>query len=134
MPQYSGTPGWIFLTQNDDGISEALFIDAKNTRTESLPVIIDERVCSDTILRAVKISKDLFLICDIFILNGVQIHGYKTYEERKQALAELLDIFHKPDLTAFIHVDDAPIGTVIRGYEYYDSLPGSIGIFLDTST
>ena len=103
----------------------------KDTHMEPLPIIMDERVCSDTILRVVKLSKDVFLAYDIFVLNGTDYHGRKTYQERKDMLSQILELFHNTSLTALIHVDDAPVGCVIRGHEYYDTIPGSIGIFLE---
>jgi hypothetical protein len=124
-------PGWMLLTHNAEGIPIAMFMDAKDTQTETLPIIMDERVCSDTILRVVKISKSMFLVYDILVFNGTQIHGRKTYKERSALISDLLGLFHSTDLTALFHVDDAPVGTVVRGYEYYDEMPGSIGIFLE---
>jgi hypothetical protein len=39
-------------------------------------------------------------------------------------------MFHHPDLTALILPEDAPAGAVLRGYEYYDDQPGTLGAFL----
>ncbi len=127
-PQYRGIPGWLFLTHDEDGVAHAFFED------EPVSVIMDERICCDTIFRTVRISKKVFVISDILVLNGEPIHGRKTYEERKVLIAELLDLFHSPDITSFVGIDDVPLGTLVRGYEHYDSLPGSTGIFLDTTT
>jgi hypothetical protein len=106
-------------------------MDMKDTHSEGLPIVMDERVCSDTILRVVKLSKDVFLVYDIFVLNGTDYHARKPFQQRREMLAEILELFHSPVLTALIHVDDAPVGSVVRGMEYYDTLPGSIGIFLE---
>jgi len=124
-------PGWIILSHNNDGEAQCIFTDMKETKQENVPVIIDERLCSDTIFRAVKLSRDIFLIVDIYYLNGSFLHGRKNFEERKQIISELLDLFHTTDLAAFFSIDDVPVGTPIRGYEYYDILPGSIGIFVE---
>ena len=124
-------PGWILLTHDVDDMPVAIFTDAKDTHTETLPIIMDERLCCDTILRVVKLSKSIFLVYDVYALNGTLIHGRKTHAERSALIVDILDLFHGTDLTALFHVDDAPVGTLIRGYEYYDDMPGSMGIFLE---
>ena len=98
---------------------------------ESIDVGMDDRVCGDTIFRAIRISPRVFVISDIWVFNGENIHHGKTFADRQAIIAQILDYFHEPDLTAFVHMDDVPVGTLVRGYEVYDDLPGSIGAFVD---
>lgn len=127
VPQVNGLPGWLFLT-HDDSVGKALFVDSQG-KSESLPLVIDERLCSDTVLRVVRLSKSILVVYDILYLNGAPFHERMSYLARKTRLAELLELFHSPDLTALVHIDDIPVGTLTRGNEHYDEMPGSIGIF-----
>jgi hypothetical protein len=90
---------------------------------------MDERVCGDTVFRGIRLSPKVFLIADIWVFNAENIYHSKTFAERQAIIASILDYFHEPDLTAFVHMDDVPVGTLIRGYELYDGLPGSLGSF-----
>jgi len=63
-------------------------------------------------------------------LNGTRIHDMLTFADRQAKIAELLDLFHFPDLVALVPIANAPVGTHIRGYEQYDSVPGTIGVYL----
>jgi hypothetical protein len=128
-PQFDGMPGWILLTHNEEGLATALFVDSKE-KTESVSIILDERVFSDTVIRAVRLSKDVFLVYDLKTLNGVHIFETQSYERRQETLRGILEMFHHPDLTALILPEDAPAGAVLRGYEYYDDQPGTLGAFL----
>jgi hypothetical protein len=128
-PQPNGTPGWILLSHNDTQ-AHALFVDGNGNRVEDVPLIVDERLCSDTILRAVRLSKGIIVVSDIWVLGGRNLHGKLPFAKRLELLAEILELFHTPDLTALVHPNDLPAGTLLRGYEYYDDLPGSLGTFL----
>ena len=97
---------------------------------EKFQVILDERLFSDTVLRVVKLSPRLFVLCDIRWLNGVNVFEKMNFEKRKDTLRELLDLFHFPDLVGLILPEDVPIDSVIRGHEYYDDQPGTLGVFL----
>ena len=131
IPQFNGRPGWMFLTHDSAGIACAAFTDAKCSNFESVSVVIDERLCCDTIFRAVKISPNMFVLYDIFVLNGTNVHVTSTFAQRQQRLSDLLAEFHFPDLAAFVTVDQAPVSTLVRGYEQYDNVPGTIGTFVE---
>jgi hypothetical protein len=133
-PQVSGVPGWILLSHDRDGRAQALFTDAKGQRQEPLKVVLDERMCCDTVLRVVKLSKDVFVVADILWMNGTQIHAKTTFAHRQELIANLLDTFHVPDFAALIGVNDLPVGTIVRGHEFYDENQGTLGVFLPTTT
>jgi hypothetical protein len=128
-PQFAGSPGWILLTHNSAGAPEALFVD-QNEKSYPLPLVMDERVFSDTVLRVTRLSADMYVVCDIRWLNGKNLFETLNYTERHNKIVELLDAFHFPDLTALILPEDVPVNTPIRGWEMYDDLPGSMGVFL----
>ena len=126
-----GIPGWLLLTHNQDNQPCVLFLDAKETRpAEDLPIVLDGRLCSDTILRVIRLSRDVLVCCDIWTLCGRNIHERLPYAKRLEILNTLLDTIHSPDLTALVTPDTLPMGTLLRGSEYYDDQPGSIGVFL----
>lgn len=89
---------------------------------------------SDTILRVVKIGKEEYVVYDVDYWNGKSVFEIWNYQTRMQKVNEMLELFHSPVLTALIPVEDAPIGTLVRGYECYDDNPGSMGVFLPAST
>jgi hypothetical protein len=107
----------------------ALSIDDKGGNQEELSLVMDERMCCDTIFRTVRLSKDVFVVSDVWAINGTVVHPRSTWAQRQDWIAEILRLFHQPDLTALFTLADAPAGTLVRGYEYYDDLPGSIGVF-----
>jgi hypothetical protein len=129
LPQYMGIPGWILLSHEADGKPVAGFVDSRDTWTP-LKIVMDERMCSDTVLRVVQLKPDVFLVYDLRTLNGVNLFEKLSYAERRARLRELLDAFHSPDLVALVDVDDAPVGELIRGTECYDDQPGTLGVFL----
>ena len=132
QPQYEGNPGWILLTHNEANEPLTLFVDHHdNVRT--LSMVMDERVCSDTVIRVVQLARDVFLACDIRWLNGAFIYESMNYTHRHAKLDELLELFHFPDLTALISYDEVSHQIPIRGYESYDEAPGSMGVFLPAS-
>lgn len=128
VPQFNGIPGWILCTHDEQNRPRVLWTE-RGTTAESLDVGMDERVCGDTIFRAIRLSPRVFLLADIWVFNAENIHHGKTFADRQAIIAKILDYFHEPDLTAFVHMEDVPVGTLIRGYESYDGLPGSIGSF-----
>ena len=132
MPQYSGTPGWIYLTHDVNGSAHAYFTDAKGERPESLALVMDERLCCDTIFRVVRLAPKSYIVYDVLVLNGTRIHETLAFAERQAKIAELLELFHFPDLVALMPIADAPVGTHIRGVEQYDGVPGTIGVYLPT--
>lgn len=93
--------------------------------------MMDERVCCDTIFRAVRVSPKIFVVYDLLVLNGTRVHDTLTFQERQDKLDAILDQCHFPDLSAFVNVHNAPIGCLVRGTEYYDNQPGSIGVFTE---
>ena len=129
QPQFVGSPGWILLSHSSQGRAEALFVDTHET-VVPIPLVLDERLFSDTVLRVVRISPTVFVVCDIRYLNGVNLFETKPFAERKSILTELLAEFHAPDLTALVLPDDAPHGALRRGVESYDDRPGTLGVFL----
>jgi hypothetical protein len=92
---------------------------------------MDERLCCDTIFRVVRLSPTIYIVYDLLVLNGTRVHDTLTFAQRQDRISELLELFHHPDLVALITVKDVPPGTHIRGYEQYDSVPGSIGVYLE---
>lgn len=133
VPQYVGTPGWIYLTHNERSEPTALFIDAVETVTP-VPLILDERLFSDTVLRVTRLSKDVYVVCDLRYLNGLCVFETMSYTQRQERIATLLELFHHPDLTALIGYDGVPANTSIRGWETYDIVPGTLGVFIPTDT
>jgi hypothetical protein len=131
QPQVSGAPGWVFLTHDANGVAQAFFTDQRADKNEEISVVMDERVCCDTIFRVVRLSPKIFVIYDILVLNGKLLFETTNYETRRQKVLEILDLFHFPDLCAFIPPTELPVGVHIRGYEQYDSNPGSLGVFVD---
>lgn len=129
QPQFVGTPGWLLLTHSKEGRAEALFVD-KNEKVHEIPIVLDERMFSDTVLRVIKIQPSVFVACDIRFLNGKNLFDTLCFKDRKEKLAALLEAFHHPDLTALVMPEDAPHGTLLRGYESYDDKPGTLGVFL----
>jgi hypothetical protein len=107
----------------------ALSIDEKGGHQEELSLVMDERICCDSIFRTTRLSKDVFVVNDIWVMNGTVVHSLANWTQRQEWLTEILRMFHQPDLTALFTIADAPVGTLVRGYEYYDDMPGSIGVF-----
>jgi hypothetical protein len=128
-PQFAGSPGWILLSHNSQGQAEALFVD-QNEKTTILSLVMDERLFSDTVLRVTRLAADMYVVCDIRWLNGKNLFETLNYKERHNKIAELLDAFHFPDLTALILPEDVPENTPVRGWEIYDDTPGTMGVFL----
>jgi hypothetical protein len=130
VPQLNGLPGWLLLTQRPStSEAVALSIDEKGGHQEELKLVMDERMCCDTIFRTTRLSNDVFVINDVWAINGLVVHPTSTWTQRQEWIAECLRLFHQPDLTALFTLEDAPVGTLVRGYEYYDDVPGSIGVF-----
>ena len=129
VPQLNGLPGWLLLTQRPSSEFVALSIDEKGGHEEEIPIVMDERVCCDTIFRTTRLSKGVFVVNDVWVMNGTAVHLLANWTQRQEWIAECLRLFHQPDLTALFTLSDAPVGTLVRGYEYYDDMPGSIGVF-----
>lgn len=119
----------MLLTHDQDGIAQAIFVD-KNDKPHPVRIILDERLFSDTVLRVVRLPKDVFIVYDVKTLNGVHVFETLNYEQRQEKLRALLELFHHPDLTALVLPEDVPAGTLLRGYECYDDQPGTLGAFL----
>jgi hypothetical protein len=128
-PQYSGTPGWLLLSHDTDMKPTALFVDMRET-VSSVPLVLDERLFSDSVFRVTRLRSDMFVVSDIRILNGKNVFETLAYTQRQALLNELLDTFHYPDLTALVSLPHVPDGYPIRGYEHYDEQPGTVGVFL----
>jgi hypothetical protein len=122
-----GNPGWLLLTHNQDSNPVALFVD-KHDKVTSLPIVLDERVFSDTVLRVIQLKPDVFLACDIRYLNGRCVYEKLSYTDRRALLESLLDAFHHTELTALL--TEAPVDSLLHGWEHYDDEPGTLGVFL----
>jgi hypothetical protein len=130
VPQYNGFPGWVLLTHDEEGTARALFVDTHG-RSEALSVVMDERVCCDTVFRAIKVSPRIIVLHDLWTLNGDTVWVRTAWETRQTWIRELLSFFHVPVLTALVSLDGVPVGTLVRGYESYDTLPGTLGVFTE---
>jgi hypothetical protein len=128
-PQLSGRPGWILLTHDEEGSPVSLFVDSED-RVIPIPVVLDERLFSDTVIRATQLRTSVFLVSDLRYLNGKFVYETMNYEERRAKLGQLIDMFHSPDLTALLTHDEVPSNIPVRGWEHYDDKPGSLGVFL----
>lgn len=128
VPQYVGNPGWILLT-HEDNQPVAWFVDQRDTPVP-LPIVLDERLFSDTIIRVIQLKPNVFLACDIRYLNGLNVYEKLSYESRRTLLESLLCECHHPDLTALLTYSEMPEDASIRGYEHYDNEPGTMGVFL----
>jgi hypothetical protein len=129
IPQYAGAPGWLLLTHNEANQPIAMFVDTKDTQT-ILPIVMDERLFSDTVFRVVQLGPSVFLVCDIRYLNGRCVYEQMAYTDRRALVETLLDEFHDTDLTALISYAKVPVTSSVRGWEQYDETPGSMGVFL----
>jgi len=130
VPQYNGIPGWVLLSHDDDGRARASFVDSHG-RSEDLSVVMDERVCCDTVFRAIKVSPRVIILHDLWTLNGDTVWSRTDWDMRQTWIRDLLALFHSPDLVALVSLDTVPVGTLIRGYESYDATPGTLGIFTE---
>lgn len=105
----------------------ALFVD-KHDKVTTIPIVMDERMFSDTVFRVIQMKPDVFLACDIRYLNGIPVYEKLNYASRRTLLESLLDEFHHTDLTALL--TEAPVDSLLHGWEYYDEEPGTLGVFL----
>lgn len=129
VPQFAGTPGWLLLTHNEEERPVALFVDKTNT-PRSIPVVLDERLFSDTVLRVIQLKPEVFVVCDIRWLNGICVYEKLAYTARRALVESLLEAFHQTDLTALLTYDEVPTDAFVRGWEVYDDTPGTMGVFL----
>ena len=123
-----GNPGWILLT-HEDNQPVAWFVDQRDTPVP-LSIVLDERLFSDTVIRVIQLKPSVFLACDIRYLNGLNVYEKLSYESRRTLLESLLQECHHPDLTALLTYSEMPDDASIRGWEYYDTEPGTMGVFL----
>jgi hypothetical protein len=128
-PQYNGTPGWLLLSHDEQAKPVALFVDMRETVT-SVPLVLDERLFSDSVFRVIRLRTDMFIVSDVRVLNGKNVFETLNYAQRQTLVQDCLDLFHYPDLTALVSLQDVPDGLPIRGYEVYNDQPGSVGGFL----
>lgn len=129
VPQYNGLPGWVVLGHDEDSVPRAMWTDGKTE--ERLSIVMDERLCFDTILRGVRLGPTQIVVYDIWTVNGECVHNKVSFRKRQDILAALLAEFHRPDLTALTTIGDAPVNALIRGYESYDDMPGTMGVFTE---
>ena len=117
----------MLLTHSEDGNPLALFVD-KHDKPLSLPIILDERMFSDTVLRVIQLKPDVYIASDIRYLNGSHVYEKLSYAARRALLESLLDEFHHTDLTALLM--EATADSLLHGWEHYDEEPGTLGVFL----
>jgi hypothetical protein len=127
IPQYVGNPGWLLLTHNEQSDPVALFVD-KHEKPVSLPIILDERMFSDTLIRVIQLKPEVYIACDLRYLNGTNVYEKLNYTNRYALLENLLDAFHTTELTALL--TEAPTDSILHGWEHYDDEPGTLGVFL----
>ena len=129
VPQFVGTPGWLLLSHNEHGDPIAMFAD-KQDHVDIVYLVMDERAFSDTIFRVVKLGPWRYVVYDMPLFNGTPLLETHSYRQRQEKLAEVLDLFHFPDLIALETPDQVPTwDTPVRGFEHYDEIPGSVGVF-----
>lgn len=126
-PQYVGNPGWVLLTHSEEGDPVALFVD-RHEKPLPLRIVMDERLFSDTVIRVVQMKPDVFYACDIRYLNGTCVYDKLNYVARRELLENLLDEFHRTDLTALLTEVSEDVS--VHGWEHYDNEPGTLGVFL----
>jgi hypothetical protein len=114
---------------HEDSEPTVLWTDGKSE--ETLPIVMDDRLCFDTIFRAVRLSPKQIVLYDIWTVNGELVHNKISFTKRQEIIGTFLTEFHQPDLTALTTIADAPANALVRGYECYDDVPGSIGVFTD---
>jgi len=114
---------------HDEGVPRAMWTDGKTE--ERLPIVMDDRLCFDTILRGVRLGPKQIVVYDIWTVNGECVHNKVSFRKRQDILVALLADFHRPDLTALTTIGDAPANALIRGYESYDDMPGTMGVFTE---
>ena len=129
VPQYNGLPGWILMAHDAEGVPRVAWTDGRTE--EQLPIVMDERMCFDTILRGVRLGPKQIVAYDLWTVNGEGVHNRLSFGKRQEVLATLLAEFHQPDLTAITTIGDAPANALLRGYECYDDMPGSMGVFTE---
>jgi hypothetical protein len=129
VPQYAGNPGWMVLTRETNGMCSSFFVDHSENVTP-VQMIMDERMFSDTVIRVTQLSPKVFLACDIRWLGGKNLFETMPYSKRRAMLDELLGMLHVPILTSLVTYDEVPVLTPVRGWEFYDETPGSMGVFL----
>ena len=119
------------LTHDSEGMAHAFFTDQRGEKTQEIELVMDERVCCDTIFRVVRTSPKIFVVYDILVLNGKPMFETLNFETRQQKVLEILDLFHFPDFCALIPPTQLPVDVHVRGYEQYDSFPGTLGVFVE---
>ena len=119
----------MYLTHNENNEPVAIFADQHEKLTQIYSVL-DERLFSDTVFRVVRLGPTLFVVYDIRYLNGRFVFETMNFETRQQRVKDLLAEFHQTDLVALFPPDEIPDTYPIRGYEYYDENPGTVGVFL----
>jgi hypothetical protein len=98
--------------------------------------IIDERICSDTLIRVERIDEYKFVISDIWLYNSNCVYACSTFKQRYNWLQSLLKEIHHPveGTVHLIHKSDLPHNTPLRGEEVYTNTIGSAGIYVETGS
>ena len=64
------------LSHEADGKLCAMFVDSRDKATP-VSIVMDERMCSDTVIRVTQLSADVYLACDLRTLNGTNLFESK---------------------------------------------------------
>lgn len=110
----------------DNNVPVCMWITAREFCVVS--VCIDERLFGNTIFRAEKVSGK-YVISDVFAYNGVNLFVSANFKQRYEWSAQLIKRFYRDGLVTLIHKSELPGNIKIKGYEVYDSRPGSKGSF-----
>lgn len=124
VPQTFGTPGWISCLPGPT----IEWIPREGPK-ELMSVVLDERMCCSTLLRAERLSPTVFVVADMLYLNGRYVWETHSYQQRSKWLRDLLAEFHTGELGQLVHKED--LGHVpVRGWECYNSSAGQQGVYI----
>ena len=103
--------------------------------TIQLNCIMDERICGDTIFRAEMVSKNKFMISDVWLYNSSCIFAYTNFEQRYTWIPKILNRFHKhfEGFVSLIHKSQIETFSS-KGSECYTDDPGTVGFFVEELT
>jgi hypothetical protein len=130
VPQSAGHPGWIVLTYQD---SKPICLWISGHEWEILPCIVDERLCGDTFLKVERLSKDKFLVADIWMYNSNCVFACSTFKQRYNWLKDLLKTFtsHVEGITIQL-IHKSEFTGDIKGYEEYpEDIAGKPGYYVE---
>jgi hypothetical protein len=128
VAQGAGIPGWLCLTRDSSSRPTAYWVQ-RNGAVQILRVVIDERCFEDTILRVEYTPTHVF-IADVWLWNGIPLFQRTTFAWRQDFLRSVFPLVHTPCPEFESRSIQLRNHTAkIRGYEYYSTVPGSMGKF-----